>query len=217
MLHGVIFDLDGTLGDTLPVCYRAFARVFRRRLGVHYTDRQIHAMFGPTEEGILARLCPGSADEALAEYLGEYRRAHAVCPRPFEGIPALLAGLRRRGIKLAIVTGKGPGSARITLDTFGIGDHFSIIEAGSPSGGVKPACMRRVLACWGLPPQAVAGVGDSPSDIRSGREVGIRSVAAAWAPGADAVLLRDCGPDRLFTDVQSFRNWALAQDGDRQT
>ncbi len=217
MLRGVIFDLDGTLGDTLPVCYRAFASVFRKRLGVQYSDRQIHAMFGPSEEGIVARLCPRSADEALAEYLAEYRRVHAVCPRPFDGIPALLAGLRRRGIKLAIVTGKGPGSARITLDTFGIGDHFSIIEAGSPVGGVKPACMRRVLARWGLPPQAVVGVGDSPSDIRSGREVGIQSVAAAWAPNADPALLRACGPDRLFGDVRSFRNWALAQEGDRQS
>jgi phosphoglycolate phosphatase-like HAD superfamily hydrolase len=58
-LQGVIFDLDGTLGDTLPVCFAAFRETFRHYLGREYSDREIRAMFGPTEEGIIQRMIPG--------------------------------------------------------------------------------------------------------------------------------------------------------------
>lgn len=207
MIRGVIFDLDGTLGNTLPVCYQAFGRVLSRRLGRPFCDREIHAMFGPSEEGVLLRLCPEDADAALEEYLGEYHLSHAICPLPFEGVPELVRLLRGRGVELAIVTGKGARSARISLDVFGLADCFPRIEAGSPAGAVKPAAMRRVLGRWGLPAAEVVGIGDSPSDIRSARQVGITSVAAAWAPTADAAILASCEPDYLFREVGALQRW----------
>lgn len=207
MIRGAIFDLDGTLGDTLPVCYRAFARVLGRRLARRFEDREIHAMFGPSEEGILSRLCPDDAEGALQEYLQEYRLAHVGCTRPFPGVREVLEFLRGHGVELAIVTGKGRGSARISLDTFGLGGFFSLVEAGSPSGGVKPVSMRRVLDRWGFRPAEVIGVGDSPSDVRSAREIGIESVAAAWAPGANTEQLAACRPARLFREVRALRAW----------
>lgn len=207
MIRGAIFDLDGTLGDTLPVCYRAFARVLGRRLGRDFEDTEIHAMFGPSEEGILNRLFPDDAADALQEYLREYRAAHVSCPQPFPGVRDVLEFLQGRGVELAIVTGKGAGSARISLDAFGLGRLFPVVEAGSSVGGVKPAAMRRVLGRWRFSPPDVIGVGDSPSDIRSAKEVGIASVAAAWAPGAPAEQLAACLPGRMFHDVEALRSW----------
>ena len=207
MIRGAIFDLDGTLGDTLPVCYRAFGRVLGRRLSRRFEDREIHAMFGPSEEGILSRLFPDDAEGALQEYLREYRVAHAACTSPFPGLREALEFLRGQRVELAIVTGKGPGSARISLDTFGLGSFFPLVEAGSPRGGVKPASMRRVLDSWGFRSAEVIGVGDSPSDIRSANEVGISSVAAAWAPGARPERLAVCKPARMFREVGALRRW----------
>lgn len=212
MLAGAIFDLDGTLGDTLPVCFRAFARVLEGRLGRSFSDGEIRALFGPSEEGILQRLCPDDPETALEEYLAEYRRAHGACPRPFAGMAETLAWLRGRGVELAVVTGKGPRSARISLETLQLAEFFPLVEAGSPHGGVKPAAMRRVLEAWRLPPERVAGIGDAPSDVRSAREVGLVSVAAAWAPGSDAEALAACGPERMFRQVEELRAW-LAADG----
>lgn len=207
MIRGAIFDLDGTLGDTLPVCYRAFASVLGRRLARRFEDREIHAMFGPSEEGILSQLCPDDAEGALQEYLREYRLAHVGCTSPFPGVRGVLEFLRGQGVELAIVTGKGRGSARISLETFRLGGFFPLVEAGSPAGGVKPASMRRVLDHWGFRPAEVVGVGDSPSDVRSAKEVGIASVAAAWAPGASAEQLAACKPARLFREVGALRAW----------
>ena len=207
MIRGVIFDLDGTLGDTLPVCYKAFSRVLSHRLGREFSNQQIHAMFGPSEEGILQRLCPDDTTAALEEYLEEYRAAHVICPHPFEGIREILDRLQEQGTQLAVVTGKGPGSAKISLELLGLAGKFSSVEAGSPTGGVKPEAMQRVIEDWKFPRGEVASVGDAPSDISSARQVGIKSAAAAWASGADAVRLESCRPDVLFHHVAGFSKW----------
>jgi beta-phosphoglucomutase-like phosphatase (HAD superfamily) len=54
----MIFDVDGTLGDTIPVCIQAFQRTFHRYLGHLWTAQDIIAMFGPSEEGMLQRQLP---------------------------------------------------------------------------------------------------------------------------------------------------------------
>ncbi len=207
MIRGVTFDLDGTLGDTLPVCYRAFREVLRRRLGRDFADRQIHAMFGPAEEGIFERLCPDDPEGATRDYLEVYREAHASCPRPFEGIREILESLRSSRVELAVVTGKGGRSAEVSLDVLGLREFFAVVEAGPRSGGVKVRSMRSVLVRWGFPPGAVVGVGDAPSDIRAARTVRIGSAAAAWAPGADPQGLVACEPDHVFEEVCAFSRW----------
>ena len=53
-LRGVIFDLDGTLADTLPVCYAAFRAAFHRYVPERtFSDAEITSFFGPNEEGVI--------------------------------------------------------------------------------------------------------------------------------------------------------------------
>jgi pyrophosphatase PpaX len=65
-LAGAIFDLDGTLVDTLPVCFAAFRRAVERLRGPPYSDDAIRALFGPSEEGMMQRAMPGQWREAVA-------------------------------------------------------------------------------------------------------------------------------------------------------
>jgi pyrophosphatase PpaX len=206
-LQGIIFDLDGTLGDTLPVCFAAFRETFRHYLGREYSDREIRAMFGPTEEGILQDLLADRWEEGLRHYLEAYREAHAQCPAPFSGISGVLRGLEQRGIPMAIVTGKGPQSAALSLEALGLAKFFDVVEAGSARGGVKPQAMRKVVAAWGLDPAHVACLGDAPSDIRSAHEIGAISLGAAWATTADYDLLATHDPHALFRQVSEFAAW----------
>ena len=208
--RGIIFDLDGTLGDTLPVCFAAFRVTFRHYLNRDYTDQEIRAMFGPTEDGIFQDLFPSHWEESLDMYLREYRRAHDDCREPFTGIPEALDLLRQRGLLTAIVTGKGPGSAKISLEEMGLADAFDIVEAGSPRGGIKPDCMRKVLRAWDLPAERVACVGDAPSDIRSAHEIGATALGAAWASTADYDSLAALNPSHTFTSTQQFIEWIQA-------
>jgi len=57
-VKGIIFDMDGTLGDTMAVLCEAFRCAFEQFMGRRYSDREIAALFGATEEGIFQRVVP---------------------------------------------------------------------------------------------------------------------------------------------------------------
>jgi phosphoglycolate phosphatase-like HAD superfamily hydrolase len=206
-LQGVIFDLDGTVGDTLPICFVAFREVFQLYLGRTYSDREIRAMFGPTEEGMIQQAIPGRFDEAISGYLAAYERAHGDCPQPFPGIREVLDVLEQQGVPRAIVTGKGARSAEISLRVMGLAGAFERVEAGSPGGNVKAEKMRRVIEDWSVDPANVACIGDAPSDIRSARQNGAIPLAAAWAGTADYDTLHALGPQATFRRVEEFLEW----------
>lgn len=207
MLRGVIFDLDGTLGDTLPVCFAAFRGVFEEFRNVTYTDAEIRAMFGPTEEGILEARLPEDGGEPFARYLALYTAHHELAPAPFAGIVPLLDELEARDVPVAIVTGKGPRSAAISLDRWGIADRFSHVAAGGAHGNIKDVNMLRILEAWDAHGPDVVSVGDAPSDVHAARAAGITAVAAAWASTADRTVLETEHPDELFTRVDDFAAW----------
>ena len=206
-LQGVIFDLDGTVGNTLPVCFVAFREVFQTYLGRTYNDQEIRAMFGPTEEGKIEQAIPERFDEAFAAFLAAYEKAHSSCPEPFPGIRHVIEALQTRGIRRAIVTGKGPRSAEISLRVLGLAGAFDRVEAGSSGGNVKPRNMQRVIKGWGLDPSTIASVGDAPSDIRAAREAGAMPLAAAWAATTDVAALEALRPQETFRRVDEFLEW----------
>ena len=211
-LRGVIFDLDGTLANTLPVCYAAFHAVFARFVpGRAFTDAEIAGYFGPDEEGVFRQLLPPKEwASALDAFLGEYAAHHDACPAPFAGIDAVLDLLHERKILTAVVTGKGAGSAAISLERLDLARRFDLVEAGSPTGAIKAQSIHKVLAAWGIAPEeagAVAYVGDMPGDVTAAREAGLLPLSAAWAPTADAAALLAMRPAALFSSVDDFAVW----------
>ncbi len=204
---GVIFDLDGTLGDTLPVCYAAFRKVFRDHLGRDFSDQEIHSRFGPSEEGVIAGLVRDRTEAAVEDFFTHYEAEHRRCPAPFPGAAEALGELRDAGVRMAVVTGKGPRSAAISLRTLGLDPFFDLVEAGSPNGAVKADCMRRTLERWRLPAQVVAAVGDAPSDIRAARAVGAVPVGAVWASTAVPAALAAERPAALLDSYPALLAW----------
>jgi len=130
-IQGVLFDLDGTLGNTIPICLGAFRSAIEPFAGRAISDAEIIATFGPCEEGTVHVLAPGHAAEALAGYLHHYAILHESCTAPFAGIPEMLTDLKARGVKLALVTGKGQGSADISMERMNLTPYFEHIEVGS--------------------------------------------------------------------------------------
>ena len=206
-IEGMIFDLDGTLGETLPVCFSAFRETFGAFLGREYDDHEIRAMFGPNEEGVLRNMLAERWEDGLRHFLDSYRRAHTLCPAPFPGIQRVLEVLTENEVRLAVVTGKGRQTTEISLHVLGFAGLFEPVVTGSPHGGVKPDCMRRVVASWECDPSNIACIGDSPSDIRAAREIGAASLAAAWSSKANAETLLDLGPDAVFHQVSGLGQW----------
>src|SRR5262249_32667381 len=104
-LTGAIFDLDGTLVDTLPVCFAAFRDAFARLGERRYEDDEIRALFGPSEEGMMKVAVPARWESALTLYLDAYERELRGCAPIFAGLAASLARLRARGMPVGLVTG----------------------------------------------------------------------------------------------------------------
>jgi pyrophosphatase PpaX len=208
-LAGAIFDLDGTLADTLPACVAAFRASCAKLGGPAYTDEQIRGLFGPSEEGMVQRAMPDCWEEALTVLLEEYQRHLALCSGLFPSVASALARLRERRIPLALVTGKGPKTTTLSLAHFGLDRTFDAVETGSPLGVVKATAIVRIVAAWGLAPREVIYVGDAVADMHAAAEAGVLAVAAAWAPSALAAELRAASPHRLFTDAGEFETWLL--------
>ena len=209
MIRGLIFDMDGTLGNTLPVCFAGFRRALEA-FGVVMSDAEVVARFGPTEEGIIRGLVrPEQGDEAARIYRETYEQVHAeICPEPFEGIREAIESLRRSGVRLGVATGKGAHGAAVSIRQFGFADVFDVVETGSEERFVKPELLRRILARWDdLDPASVAYLGDVPWDADAAREVGAQALLAAWNAGADIEGLRAKKPLALFHTVAEFRAW----------
>ncbi|NBD24878.1 HAD family hydrolase [Paenibacillus glycinis] len=200
----LIFDLDGTLGNTLPLCIAAFKKAIEPLAGRSISDAEIIATFGPSEEGTVQALIPERYDQGIADYLRHYLELHAMCETPFEGMTELLAFAHGRGVPMALVTGKGERSTVMTLARFGIESYFQVIETGSPQGPRKVQGIQEVIKQLDVAPRDCVYIGDAPSDIQAAREAGVAIVAAAWAETADPALLDSLEPDRLFTSVADF-------------
>jgi phosphoglycolate phosphatase-like HAD superfamily hydrolase len=202
-LTGLIFDMDGTLGDSLPFILIALRETFERFSGRSYSDAEIGAMFGPTEEGILAgRVAAEVYPQALGYFLGRYGDLHA--PQPFPGIRDLLADLQACGLRIAVATGKGPGTAAISVRAYDLDAYIDRLETGSAHGGIKPELIRRVLDGWGLPASQAAYIGDSQSDMDDARAVGVLPIGAAWTRSATVTA---ADTPYLFTSVEALGAW----------
>jgi pyrophosphatase PpaX len=205
----MIFDLDGTLADTLPVCTHAFQEIFLKYTGRQYRDEEINAMFGPTEEGMIERVIPQQTQPAIADYLRAYEKYHLSCQAPFPGILETLDELRRRGVSLAVATGKGRASALISMRYLGLNGMIPILVTGSPQGAVKPALIQEILLRWGFSPDQTAYVGDTPSDMQAARLSGVIPIGAAWALSA-TVEKGDRDALEVFQSVDEFKRWINA-------
>lgn len=204
MIKAVIFDLDGTIANTLPMCVEAFHRAVAPLTGKALTDKEIVAHFGASEEGIINKLLPNDYNRGMAGYLKHYRELHDMSPAPFDGIVDILRWLKSRDIVVAMVTGKGALSCDITLEYFAIGEYFDMVETGSPHGVIKTECIEAVLDRFSIKPSEAIYVGDAVSDVTSSHKAGVAIVGAAWAPTTDVEELRAANPDELFTSVTDF-------------
>jgi pyrophosphatase PpaX len=207
-IAGAIFDLDGTIVNTLPIVIEAFRGAITRFVDRSYTDEEITALFGPTEAGVIQRVIPDHWQEGLAVYLNEYERLYAQRNiGPFQGIEDALRLLKGAGVRTAVVTGKGAASTAFSLKKSGLDGYFDLVQTGSPDGPVKPRHILEVLNQWAISPKTAFYLGDSPTDIQDARRVGVVPLGAAWSVTSNLDVLNAQNPQAVFDTPQGFVNW----------
>jgi phosphoglycolate phosphatase/pyrophosphatase PpaX len=207
-LKAIIFDLDGTLADTLPLCIKSFQLAFEEVTGIKYPESKITQFFGQTEEGIVKSLSPDNWQKCLDTYVRIYTENHHLCPSIFDGTREILDFIKQNNFKMAMVTGKGEHSVYITLDYYGIRDYFEFVETGSNDGIIKDKCIEKILNRWQIPANQAIYVGDQPSDIVYSRKTGVLPVAVTWASTTTHIdLLKKENPYKIFEKTEDFKNW----------
>ncbi|AET66472.1 haloacid dehalogenase superfamily enzyme, subfamily IA [Desulfosporosinus orientis DSM 765] len=206
-LKGFIFDLDGTLINSLPIVRTSLSNTLLKFTGREYSANELSSLFGPSEDGIFKKLFPDSWQESLQFYLDEYNRLHVDSPDPFPGIIDALTHLQERNIKLALVSGKGAGSMEISLRHSGIKRFFEVIITGSEHQASKPQHIVQILKHWNFKPEETAYVGDIAYDVWAAKEAGVWSISALWAETAQVQKVLAMNPAFAFENVESFIDW----------
>src|SRR5690606_31415852 len=98
-LTTLLFDFDGTLADTLPVCFHAIREVFRSYDGVELDNEGIVALFGPTEPDIIRQHLKrrDEAEQAVDHFLSLYDHHHPQLVQPSQAIYDMITALKRDG------------------------------------------------------------------------------------------------------------------------
>lgn len=213
----VIFDLDGTLLDTLADLGEAVNHALRKRgLPLHGRE-EYRRMVGHGIRNLVTQALPETEqeDEALIDAcladFKEYYTAHIdVHTRPYEGMPELLRELRDHGVALAVASNKFQTGTETLIHEF-FPDIPSACILGNRDGfplKPDPEIVQEVLRKTGLPPEAAVLVGDSPTDMKTARNGGIRGIAVRWgyrdmpaaapgAPGAPDAFASAANPAEL--------------------
>ena len=150
MIKLIAFDLDGTIGETIPMCIKAFKQAVSPYAGHVLSEREIVQTFGLNEEGMIKMVAGEKWQEALHDFYPIYERMHEECPKPYEDICELIKTLRAAGILVALITGKGEESCMITLEKFGMQNLFCSIKTGSEDKPNKAEAITELLHFYQL-------------------------------------------------------------------
>lgn len=208
-LSCVIFDIDGTLTRTNELIFASFNHVADKYLGKTLTRPEIIALFGPPEEGGLAKLLgEREAVTAMEDLCSFYDDHHDEMASLHSGIEELLSFLKSQGVKLAIFTGKGKRTTEITLRALNIAHYFDLIVCGTDVLHHKPhpEGIQKVISEFNLDPSEVLMVGDALSDVKASRSAGVRVAAAVW-DSYDRERLLHAGADFVFHDPIEMLTW----------
>jgi len=149
-------------------------------------------------------------DELLAVYLDCYRERLLDTTRLYPGMAEALAALGPAGPALAVLTNKPGDLSRTILEGLGVADRFArILGAGDvPARKPDPAGLLALLDELGIPAAEAWMVGDSATDVHTGRAAGVRVAGVAW--GFHPAGLRAAGPDRILDDPLGLVRLAAA-------
>ena len=185
---GALFDLDGTLADTLEDLADAMNRVLGGEGLPEHSYAEYQRMIGHGIHRLVSAALPeGRRDEptmdrCFAQMMADYGEHSLVKTHLYAGVPDLLRALRVVGLRLAVLSNKADEPAqRIVAALFESG-AFDLVAGARPDLPLKPdpAGALLIAASLGLEPGRMLCIGDSPTDMRTALAAGMIPVGVSW-------------------------------------
>ena len=214
-----IFDLDGTLLNTIGDLAASVDYVMRSRNLPEHSDAEYRNMVGGGIKRLVERALPahlakddGYVEECVAQFRRYYVDNIDRHTLPYEGMVELLEELCQRGVAVAVASNKFQhGTERLISKFFG-NIEFVAIEGNREGEPLKPdpRIVEKIIAIAGAKRERTVMVGDSGIDIRTAAAANIASIGVAWG-FRYADELYDAGATTVVTKTEELRTLLLAE------
>ncbi len=206
MIKACIFDLDGTLTNTLPTISHYANAALEKNGFLPYDEERYKYFVGNGAKNLVARMLTeqgAMSEESFARVFGDYNATYDAAPlyktEVYDGIYELLRELRTRGIQTAVLSNK-PDFATVSVVKHFFGDLFDIAHGAREGIALKPSpdgalSLMRELGLSS--PAEILYVGDTSVDMDTGKSAGFYTVGVKWGfrteeelrrHGADAIV-----------------------------
>lgn len=208
----VIFDLDGTLVDTLPDVGRCIAQAltvcgqpaepwpsYRRMIG------------GGIKEELAKVVPPGCLEEVVARYTGFYEKDCMLYSAPYPGAQDCLKSLHQAGLRLGVITNKRDINAKRIISGFFPHIPMEFVWGRGSGRPMKPDPASGHAACrqLRLRPEEILFVGDGPeTDIAFAKSLGFGSAGVSWGYRSRAEM-EAAAPDHIADSFSELTDWVL--------
>lgn len=204
----LLFDLDGTLADSIALLLAAFRHTFdAHRPDAMPPDEEWIAGIGTPLITQMRHFEPNEvkAQQMILTYREFQRAKHDEMLHEFDGVGETLAFLKSRGHPTALVTSKGNDLAHRALAWLHLTDSIDVVVGMDSTERHKPdpAPVLFALHALGASASSALFLGDSPHDIGAGNAAGVTSVAALWGPFSRMVL-EQASPTYLLEHIREL-------------
>jgi len=206
---GILFDLDGTLLDSLADIAREMNAILAED-GLPTHDHDAYRYFiGGGARHLAQQALPENRRDQTEAYLDRFERRYGqnlvVETAPYPGILELLRTLRDRPMPMAILSNKPHDMTCALVDHFL--DEFPFVAvAGAVDGEVKkpdPLAAAPLLGALGLPPERVLMIGDTKTDMLTARATGMRGIGVTWG-FRDRAELEEHGAEHVIDSAPAL-------------
>ena len=181
-----VFDLDGTLLDTLEDLYLATNAALERHSLPRRSRDEVRLFVGNGVEMLIRRAVPaGTDEETILAVLADFKTTYAaICEdhtKPYGGILDMLAALRERGIRVAVVSNKFDAATKKLCEKY-FGDLVEVAIGERAGVRKKPApdTVYEALKELGVTAEGAVYIGDSDVDIQTAENCGMPCISVTW-------------------------------------
>lgn len=218
MIKAVVFDLDGTILNTITTITHFVNQTLQKHNVSPITESECKTFIGDGARKLIERSLRSKVffdnnetEIILSEYNSSYDSDPYYLTEKYEGIEDLLLELKARCVKLGVISNK-PHTTTVSAVNHFYKDIFDVVMGGQESIPLKPdpTAALKLLEDLGARADEVIYIGDSGVDMKFGKAFGASHTFGVLWGFRDEKELTSCGADRVFSDAESMKDTIIS-------
>lgn len=197
----MLFDLDGTVANTIPLILASYAQATMSVLGTPVSEAESRLWIGETLAHTFNTRFPEHSEKLVAAYLSWNAANMDQLVQRYENLEELIIYLKREGVVLGVVTSKRRSSAEQTLAAVGLTALLPLVGCMEDTAQHKPSPdpLLRAVELLGRRPDECVYVGDTPFDLQAAKAAGMAAIGVTWGAGSREELDAEGGTATVGT------------------